>query len=301
MDSPTLHSDHPSSLSTTEDSARLLYYYRTLPEQPSFYSPNPDCVASNDVPHKPPHIEIKDPDNELKPAVREYRILGSETDEPTSIDFDHLRLYATELFTDDPVTGKCDKYSLNWLSVSDLLSHQGSLDSRSQSLLRLFVKSKWDNAAWLENGLKTTNGKLSQAMLLLLAAEAWNIIPNGHTIIESNLRSKDGKYSSKGVKRRFLSPQAARRQIYQFKKTYAPEKLFPEHHAYIVLFESGDDLRNVGNNPSLRRCDYERFFDRNRDTLKSWKKSGKIRAYLLSHEITCLSITDTVSLSFLEY
>ncbi|MEI6872285.1 MAG: hypothetical protein WCL08_08380, partial [Verrucomicrobiota bacterium] len=199
---------------------------------------------------------------------------------------------APELFTHTDVKGSHDRYLLNWLNISELLANKSCLDSRTNDLLRLFVKSKWDKVSWLENGLKSTNGKLSQALLLLIAAEAWNIIPSAYTIIESNLISKDGNYSPKGCKRRFISPRAARGQITKFKNTYAPEDLFPRHHAYLVLFESQEELRRVGQNPAQRQEDYNKFFCKNRQSLIEWKSSGKIRAFFLSHEITCLSILE---------
>jgi hypothetical protein len=156
----------------------------------------------------------------------------------------------------------------------------------------MFVKSKWDTVSWLENGLKSTNGKLSQALLLLIASEAWHIVPNAYTIVESNLRNKDGKYSPKGCNRRFISPRAARTRINKFKNAFAPERLFPRHHAYLVLFESPEELRSLGHNPAQRREDYDKFFSKNRQSLIDWKDSGKIRAFFLSHEITCLSILE---------
>jgi hypothetical protein len=231
---------------------------------------------------------------ETTPKSHSYRIrsLGSEEGAPSGLDHDHLRLYASELFESEATKAAKGKYELNWLSFPDLYNNKRLFDERSQYLLDLFLKSKWDDRVWLENGLKASNGTLAQAILLLIACEAWDKIPNADKIIESNLRKKNGLYSSRGGKRRFISPRAARTQILKFKNIYAPEELFRENFAYILLFESGEELRKIDDNASQRREEYERFFERNRQILQSWKKKKKISAFLLGHEISSLSIRE---------
>jgi len=301
MDNSTQHSDCLNDPASATDSAQLLYYYRTLLDTP------PPSSSSPDNNHPTPSNDKQDPVDDKpianatigKRKILDYVIKGeadkattSLDDEPTQSDHEHLRFNAPELFNHADVKGARDRYSLNWLNVAELLANKDCLDPRAQDLLRMFVKSKWDTVSWLENGLKSTNGKLSQALLLLIASEAWHIVPNAYTIVESNLRSKDGRYSPKGCKRRFISPRAARRQILKFKDTFAPERLFPRHHAYLVLFESPKELRSLGHNPAQRREDYDRFFSKTRQSLMDWKDSGKIRAFFLSHEITCFSILE---------
>ena len=276
---------------STSDSAQSLYYDRTLLNTPPTSLPskaNNPLSPTNDNLNP---VEEKPLANK-KPRVRNYLIVDLADNAPNHADHDHLRFYAEEILKPISVKGARDRYSLNWLNVAELLANKECLDPRAQDLLRMFVKSKWDTVSWLENGLKSTNGKLSQALLLLIASEAWHIVPNAYTIVESNLKSKDGRYSPKGCKRRFISPRAARGQILKFKDTFAPERLFPRHHAYLVLFESPEELRSVGHNPGHRREDYDRFFSKNRQSLMDWKGSGKIRAFYLSHEITCLSILE---------
>ncbi len=301
MDNSTHHSDCLNDPASPTDSAQLLYYYRTLLDTPppSSSSPkNKDLSPSTD---NHDTVEDKPIANASigKRKILDYVIKG-ETDkattsldgEPTHADHDHLRFNAEEILKPISVKGARDRYSLNWLNVAELLANKDCLDRRAQDLLRMFVKSKWDSASWLENGLKSTNGKLSQALLLLIASEAWHIVPNAYTIIESNLINKDGNYSPKGCKRRFISPRAARGQIHKFKKLFAPEALFPRNHAYLLLFESTEELRSVGHNPAHQRANYDAFFSKNRQSLMDWKRLGKIRAFFLSHEITCLSILE---------
>ncbi len=211
---------------------------------------------------------------------------------PSQEDFRHLEDHTIVAKPEEVSNNPKSKYDLNWLNFYDLFIYREFLDKYSRELLFKFAKSKWSQAEYLENGLKATNGTLAQSILLLIAAEISNILPNASMIVESNLRDKDGKYSPRGTKRRFISPKAARLQISKFNKVYAPRKLFPAHHAYLVLFESSNELRDVGRNYSQRRQDYERFFDENRNQLKLWKRKKKIRAFFLSHEITCLSIRD---------
>ena len=301
MDNSTHHSECLSDSASTTDSAQLVYYYRTLLDTPpsSRSSPENRPIPPSEDNHAPVEDKSVTPSTPSKRKIRDYTIKGepdkltaSLDGEPTHADHDHLNLYAEEILKPISVKGARDRYQLNWLNVAELLANKGCLDRRAQDLLRMFVKSKWDTVSWLENGLKSTNGKLSQALLLLIASEAWHIVPNAYTIVESNLRNKDGKYSPKGCKRRFISPRAARGQILKFKDIFAPERLFPRHHAYLVLFESSEELRSVGHNPGHRREDYDRFFAQNRQSLMDWKGSGKIRAFFLSHEITCLSILE---------
>lgn len=301
MDNSTHHSECLSDSASTTDSAQLVSYYRTLLDTPPSSSSSPENrpippSEDNQAPVEDKPVAIATPS---KRKIRDYAIKGepdkltaSLDGEPTHADHDHLNLYAEEILKPISVKGARDRYFLNWLNVAELLANKECLDRRAQDLLRMFVKSKWDTVSWLENGLKSTNGKLSQALLLLIASEAWHIVPNAYTIVESNFRSKDGKYSPKGCKRRFISPKAACAQILKFKDTFAPEGLFPRHHAYLVLFESSEELRSVGHNPGHRREDYDRFFAQNRQSLMDWKRSGKIRAFFLSHEITCLSILE---------
>ncbi len=288
MDSSTHSPDPHCDSAPPTDSARSLYYYRTFLDTPSPTSSsteNTHPAPSNDNQYP---VEEKAVANATigKRKILDYVIKG-ETDkattsldgEPTHADHDHLRFNAEEIFKPISVKGARDRYSLNWLNVEELLANKECLDPRAQDLLRMFVKSKWDTVSWLENGLKSTNGKLSQALLLLIASEAWHIVPNAYTIVESNLRNRDGKYSPKGCKRRFISPRAARGQILKFKYTFAPERLFPRHHAYLVLFESPEELRSLGHNPAQSREDYDKFFSKNRQSLMNWKRSGKIRAF----------------------
>jgi hypothetical protein len=301
MDNSTYSPDRHCDSASAPDSDQSLYYYRTLLDTPppsSSSTENNPRTPSDDYPD-PVQEKSVTPYTPSNRKIRGYTIKGepdkltaSLDGEPTHTDHDHLQFYAEEILKPISVKGARDRYQLNWLNVAELLANKGCLDRRAQDLLRMFVKSKWDTVSWLENGLKSTNGKLSQALLLLIASEAWHIVPNAYTIVESNFRSKDGKYSPKGCKRRFISPKAARGQILKFKDTFAPERLFPRHHAYLVLFESPEELRSVGHNPGHRREDYDRFFAQNRQSLKDWKRSAKIRAFYLSHEITCLSILE---------
>jgi hypothetical protein len=301
MDNSTHHSECLSDSASPTDSAQLVYYYRTLLDTPPSSSSSPENrpIPPSEDNHAPVEDEPIATATPSKRKIRDYTIKGepdkltaSLDGEPTHADHDHLNLYAEEILKPISVKGARDRYQLNWLNVAELLANKGCLDRRAQDLLRMFVKSKWDTVSWLENGLKSTNGKLSQALLLLIASEAWHIVPNAYTIVESNFRSKDGKYSPKGCKRRFISPKAACAKIREFKNIFAPEGLFPRHHAYLVLFESPEELRSVGHNPGHRREDYDRFFAQNRQSLQDWKRSGRIRAFYLSHEITCRSILE---------
>ena len=301
MDNSTHHSECLSDSASPTDSAQLLYYYRPLfdTHNPSSSSKeNTPLTESNDTKHSVEKRPIANAPIDKRKIIH-YVIKGehdkgatSLKEEPTRADHEHLRFNAEEILNPISVKGARDRYSLNWLNVAELLANKECLDPRARDLLRMYVKSKWDTVPWLENGLKSTNGRLSQALLLLIASEAWHIVPNAYTIVESNLRSKDGKYSPKGCKRRFISPRAARGQILKFKHTFAPERLFPRHHAYLVLFESPEELRSLGHNPAQSRDDYDKFFSKNRQSLMDWKDSGKIRAFFLSHEITCLSILE---------
>jgi len=286
--------DHIPNDESPSDSAQSLYYDRTLLDTPPLSSSSLESNHLTSVTNAQSPVNDSPVANSTnaKSGIRNYVIGDLTDDEPTHSDHEHLRFNAPEIFYHADAKGAHDRYSLNWLNVAELLANKKCLDPRARDLLRMYVKSKWDTVSWLENGLKSTNGKLSQAILLLIAAEAWSIVPNAYTIIESNLINKDGKYSPKGCKRRFISPRAARGQIHKFKTNYAPERLFPRHHAYLVLFESSEELRKVGHNPAHQRADYDRFFSKNRQSLIDWKRSGKIRAYFLSHEITCLSILD---------
>ncbi len=276
------------------DSAQSLYYDRTLLHTRPLSCSSLESAPLTSVTNAQSPVKDSQVANATNAnlGIRNYVIGDLTNDEPTQSDHEHLRFNAPELFNHADIKGARDRYSLNWLNVAELLANKDCLDRRAQDLLRMFVKSKWDSASWLENGLKSTNGKLSQALLLLIASEAWHIVPNAYTIIESNLINKDGNYSPKGCKRRFISPRAARGQIHKFKKLFAPEALFPRNHAYLVLFESHEELRKVGHNPAHQRADYDAFFSKNRQSLMDWKRLGKIRAFFLSHEITCLSILE---------
>lgn len=298
MNNTSPHPDLLQNSASATDFTQSLYYSRTLlntlppdsPKESLDNTSNTPAYQNEDLAKRNPICNV----TQNRPGIRNYTIKEQPANEPTQSDHDHLRFNAGEVFAPNSVTNARDRYTLNWLNISDLLANLKCLDPRARDLLRMYVKSKWDSTSWLENGLKTTNGTLAQALLLLIAAEAWHIIPNAHAIVESNLRSKDGKYSPLGCKRRFISPRAARGQIHRFKNTFSPEDLFPRHHAYLVLFESPEELRKVGHNPAQRRDHYDSFFAKNRQSLLDCKKSGKIRAFVLSNEVTCSSIMEQI-------
>jgi len=299
--------EHPPTTVEQQPEEHLLYYSIPLtPSSPSTPSSSSLTDSQSDVSSAissetthprneqnevPLNAEVADPAcPALEGAQKVYEIRDYDP-APTDLDFEHLQLYASEISGERSAVDPKDRYDLNWLSFTELYDCRDCLCEGTRRLLGSFARSKWDAPGWLETGLKTTNGTLPEAILLLIAAEVWdNIIPNGHTIIEANLRGKDGKYFYKAGKRRFISPRAASVRIRGFQNNYAPEQLFPNHHAYAVLFESSKDLRSVGHNPAQKRQDYETFFAKNVETLRLWKKERKIRAFFASHEITCLSI-----------
>lgn len=284
---------------------QLLYYYNIplllqdpIPHEKEINDQDSGNEQEQEQEANQQEPEIKEiADNpKIELPVRDYQIQfdADYYTPPTRADFEHLRFNASELF-EFPVTQRAtERHDLNWLSFNDLYANRRLLDRRARYLLGLYCKSKWDKTSWLESGLKTTNGTLAQAILLLIVTEAWSASTILHMIVESNLRSKAGNYLYSGSNRRFISPRAACVKIKEFKNTYAPERLFPRCHAYIVLFESPEELRHVGHNPAQRREAYEKFFERNREILQKWKKKRSIRAFFLSNEITCLSIRDQI-------
>ena len=231
------------------------------------------------------------------PASKQYALNEPfSLRKPTEDELEHLRLYCPEIFKDE-ITRKAKSISeIELLNLNDYLAHWGVLDRSTRHLLAEFVNSDWSRTDWQDKGLKTKEGNvtLAQALLLLIGLGIENVMPNsGDRLILSNLRTKAGKFRKGGQKQRSKDPKAAIMAYQKFMATFAPADLFPANKAYVVLFESPDELKAVGLNCHLddRRVAIGQFFNAVRDFLRICKERGCITAYLAGHEISSSSIT----------
>lgn len=206
--------------------------------------------------------------------------------------------------------GKTHRDARNWaflnlLNVNDHLLNWDRLDDSMQSDLTCIIEGDWDEGEWEDGARRGYNrsaggikGKsdaaLAEQLLLYAGLGIRDMVFNGYKIIPSNVRDRNGHRDRHTTSLGFIDPRAANAKIADFFKRYDPARLMPRFSATRVLFNSPEDLWEVGDRTDLVRDSYNDFFEGVAGRLSKWYDQGSIVACFARFEIGIKSLAASI-------